>query len=701
MMHIRQPLAVLGFSFAAGLLGCAYFTTPQMQYAAILSIGLVLLGILLLLYRKGALLLVSSLMILLACVISLNQRTQLLESTEKLGGQAVSIAGTVSEGDADSGWLLSKAKVSTKAQTVTANILLQGDGDLTLSPGETITIEANLYDTPPHASQIGRGAQLTGWANSSTLRQLSPPPFWSQWRDTLLSYIQRNLRRTMGLGDNADLMHAILTGNDTAIPSRLYGDFQRAGIGHLLCVSGLHLSMMASIALFLLRPAGRRPALILSLVFMLLLVWLTGAGTSSLRALFMTTAAMSGELLHRETPPLNTLGGAVLLLTLWSPEVICQTGFLLSVSCILGLTVLLPAWIEVLDSKSALEEHRFLRAIVQATLPSLAITLATLPVMALVKGYTSLVSPIINIVMLPLVPFLLSCGLIAAFLGFAPAGFLCNQILDWITYLAEWGADQPVLPLGSSWAISCLITGIGVTFLLLALRGHPQIQTGISLLLLFCVSITGTMHFSQQQKALTISQLYGKEGSTLVLQLSNHAVVIGCGGSDYEGRQLADYLLASGVTRLEAIIIPWERLACTGGCYSLLTSFPAEMVISPEDSRVANAILFGGQPEWIPLTFSEWSMFDLGTLTIRMGKESSTLLLDLETIRICFQTLEDPIPYPADLHFFYNKKRPDSETTGQNYAIMKAALKDGTINSWRLPLSPIKEEKDSLDASTF
>ena len=46
MMHIRQPLAVLGFSFAAGLLGCAYFTTPQMQYAAILSIGLILLGIL-------------------------------------------------------------------------------------------------------------------------------------------------------------------------------------------------------------------------------------------------------------------------------------------------------------------------------------------------------------------------------------------------------------------------------------------------------------------------------------------------------------------------------------------------------------------------------------------------------------------------------------------------------------------------------
>lgn len=691
-MRVRQPLAVLGFSFAGGLLFCCFLSPKQMQILLLHALLLAAAGGWLFWKKKGGFLLAAGLMVLAASLVSLHLQKQLTIRWERAAGQEVILSGRVGEGSPSAGWVIENARISLDGQTFTAGVLLTGDQDLLLYEGEQITVSAKAADRLPALSQLARGAELTFRADSSSLDIISPQPWWGKLRTAILRRLQHNLRRTMG-GDAAGLMEAMLTGDSDAIPQRLYGSFQRAGAAHILCVSGLHLSLLSGMAISLLTPlAGRRQALAGGLFVMLLFVLLTGSGPSAVRALLMASIAAAAELAFRDSTPVNALGGVVLLMTIINPRLVCRMGFLMSVTSVLAVTAAAPSFTDHAVRLFGLQERPRLRGLIAAVAAAAAVPILTLPVSALFFGYTPLLAPVINLLILPLMPLLLSCGLLAGVFGLVPAGFLCEKLLLLVKIAAELGAEGPVLPLRTEALLPCaLCVGILLSLPLL-LKGKAAAKIAACAL---SVTVTaGGAFFADRagRKTLCISQYVTPSGSSILLQQGSEAVVIGCGGSAYEGRVLADALLAAGVTKISGVIIPADRLCYTGGAYSLLTVFGADKAVTPESSRMLQAFASAEVGEVLPLAPSRWLLFSEYECLLRTGGEQAVLLVELADGRLCLDYQKNPAPYEAAYRLFCDLKAEENKTPGST-SLMALSLRAGPDLRWRPEQQDRKERE--------
>lgn len=667
-MQIRQPFAVIGFSFAAALFLCSWLTIKQMSFLLPVVFLFFGLGLFLHIKKKGSLFLVISLVSFLAVIVSLTQQNRLWDIHEQTVDQNPVLTGVAVSGSADEGILIWNADLCWEYNNYKADVLLYGDSDLIVYPGETIQVYTSVQGIPS-ASQQGRGAQLVLRAHSDTLEILKDQPLWNKLRSKALSHIIGNLRRAIPDSEAAAMTIAILTGDDSAIPRRTYSLYQRSGIAHILCVSGLHLSILSGIILTALSFLGRRPALILSMVLMGIFVWLTGMGPSAVRAWIMTCLVMTAELFYRDSASVNSLGLAVLLLTLHEPALICRMGFLLSVSSVLAITAVAPSWQDTAIRLFRWEEKPGFAKLLGLFLPSVAVSLMTMPVMLLFTGYIPAISPLINMVILPLMPCLLICSLVTGLTGWNVTGTLCQKILRLFDIIAEIGSEGPILPLRSEIAgigVGCCILLAVIVFLL---KGRDYSRTAAGLLSITVLCGSYGIDVLQRQNHLLITQYTFSRSSSIVLQLDNRAVVIGAGASAYEGQKLTTELLANGVQKIDALIIPADKLGYTGGTYDLLTAMDVCTVISPKSSRVTQGLDFSTAKEFL-LQDSLWNLFDQGTLRLHTGGSSAAVIIEWNGRQILLNESSDSVPWPADIRLIYDKKAEETDTTRENYAIM-------------------------------
>ncbi|MBR6790862.1 MAG: ComEC/Rec2 family competence protein [Oscillospiraceae bacterium] len=604
----------------------------------------------------------------LAVYVSITGHNALWDLYETVADQDITLTGRSVSGTADEGILIRDALLTWESGETSASVILYGTDDLWILPGETFSVRASVQGLAS-PSQQGKGAQLSLWADASSLSVSAEQPFFYRLRSQLLDRMAFNLRRSITDSDSAALVTAMLTGDDGDIPDRVYSLYQRSGIAHILCISGLHLSILSAVILAALTFIGRRPALFLTILVTAGYVWLTGMGPSSVRAWIMTCLVMIAELFYRDSAPLNSLGLAVLLLTLYEPALVCRMGFLLSVTSVLAITALAPSWKSAAVRLLSWEEKSLPAKFIDIPLSSAAVSLLTLPILMIFTGYTPLLSPLFNMIVLPLMPVLLACELISSLTGCHFTGILCQKILALFEWTAQLGAEAPVLPLSG-----IVLIGIAGCILMAAivflLKGRDYTRAAAGLLSLIVLCVTGVLDDLSRENELCITQYTLSRGSSIVLQSGSRAILIGTGDGAYEGRQLTSALLAGGVSRIDALIIPADRLAYTGGSYSILTALGADTVLSPSSSRVMQALDHGSFETALPLSDSLWQLFDGGTLQVHTGADSAVLTLDWNNKQILLNESGDPVPWPADIRLIYDKKAEEPDTTRKNYAIM-------------------------------
>ena len=150
-----------------------------------------------------------------------------------------------------------------------------------------------------------------------------------------------------GLSDKTkEFLVATLLGDDSLIPETEHELFARAGIAHVLALSGLHvgvISVMISVMLFPLYVLRKRTALY---VVTIVLLWgyavMTGLNHSVVRAVIMASALLIAKIMQRPVSPLNTISLAALLILAVSPTAIYTIGFQLTFSAVIAIIVLTP-----------------------------------------------------------------------------------------------------------------------------------------------------------------------------------------------------------------------------------------------------------------------------------------------------------------------------------------------------------------------
>jgi len=140
------------------------------------------------------------------------------------------------------------------------------------------------------------------------------------------------------------VLRAILLGDRSSLDSETIENFRKTGLYHLLVIAGLHVGLLVLLATWFVRlfPLGEQARRLIVLVLLVGYSLLVEQRAPTLRATLMISLYLLARLLFRDHSPLNTIGLAALILMLWRPAWLFESGFQLSFSAallIVGLVV--------------------------------------------------------------------------------------------------------------------------------------------------------------------------------------------------------------------------------------------------------------------------------------------------------------------------------------------------------------------------
>lgn len=215
--------------------------------------------------------------------------------------------------------------------------------------------------------------------------------------------------------DDAGLMCAMLLGEKTYLPDEEKELYQRIGIGHMLVISGLHISLLAAGLFFFLRRfvMPMRPAVIVTVVFLCVYGKFTGFELAASRAVLMMCCALFARYTGRCYDPPSALSFSGIVTLVQEPEQLLQCGFLLSYTAVAGILLFAPV----------MERAQIKSKAAQAFFSSASVSVATLPVMLWFYHEICPYSVLVNMVVLPFLSLLIGVGATGGiFALFCPAG---------------------------------------------------------------------------------------------------------------------------------------------------------------------------------------------------------------------------------------------------------------------------------------
>lgn len=374
--------------------------------------------------------------------------------------------------------------------------------------------------------------------------------------------------------DIADVLIAMLTGDESGIDKNTLNGFRDIGIARVLAVSGLHLTLLASAITWVLRRFFINRKIIAVIVF--LVVWtfaaIAGFPMSSLRAAIMITVMLFGVLVDKLHTPLNSLGIALLAICVFNPYAAVDVGLLMSFSSTFGLICAAPElnrYVQrVLFKEKSGIAVSILRKTVSLFVYSFTASVFILPASVLFFRKVSLLSPITNLLLIPIAEFFLGIGMIAAFVGsFGNIGQLIAypfMAVDWVAgkvllFAVKIFDNIPgaVLNTGNNTeivVISCVL--IGVLWAILFYRSKQR-KYAFVFCSFCCVLITFVWfccgYLLNDPKTITV---YDVGNAEMILARDHQStVLIGAGGDDYN-ISLAQYDMQNkGITEITALVL--------------------------------------------------------------------------------------------------------------------------------------------------
>ncbi len=218
--------------------------------------------------------------------------------------------------------------------------------------------------------------------------------------------------------EESGIMKAMLTGEREDISEEVRDLYTKAGVTHILCISGLHMSVLALYISFFVENVCKRTArtaaavtIAASLGFLVFI----GPTPSSVRAVVMITIVMLGRICYRVNDRLNDIAVAALLILAVQPRFLWNAGFQLSFLTVTGLCI---------AGETAGTGGGTLEKLKEALRFSLYASLFSFPVVAYHFYGISLAGILANLVILPLSGVLLGAGILSVALGLfcIPAG---------------------------------------------------------------------------------------------------------------------------------------------------------------------------------------------------------------------------------------------------------------------------------------
>jgi competence protein ComEC len=305
---------------------------------------------------------------------------------------------------------------------------------------------------------------------------------------TLKNNFIENMGRVVREPDSS-LLAGLIFGVKQSLGQELLDDFKKVGLVHIIVLSGYNLTIVALAILYVTSYTGKRNlGFVLSAIGIVLFAIMVGLGATVVRASIMALIAILARYLGRPTDALRALFVAGFVMLLWNPLTLLRDpSFQLSFSATLGLILYSPFIYNFVSQKiPIITEKLGLREILSSTF---AVQLFVLPLLTKMSGVVSVISFVVNLLVLPLVPYAMLFGFLAGLFGFIPfigmplawaSGIIAFVFTKIIIFVTEVGASIPfaVLQTGALSIFGIIIWYLVYTFLYFKLskRNPPNLS---------------------------------------------------------------------------------------------------------------------------------------------------------------------------------------------------------------------------------
>ena len=469
-----------------------------------------------------------------------------------------------------------------------------------LQPGDIIRgtfrlKPALLKNERENYSLISRGIQIsgTGWDYA-----VSPPETerFGLFPQRLAVQLNQSLSRSVPR-DCLGFLQAIVTADRTNLSELDRNNLSVSGASHVIAISGMHVSMLVMMLLFVF-CWDQRLAAVICIPVLVLFVAMTGASPSVVRAAVMQSILVMAPVFRRENDPPTSLSAAALVLLLQNPWVITNVSFQLSFSAVAGLLLVTPtlyAWMKELSPINRLLSmegrrrlgnylFRVLKAVVRFAIGCVSATLGalllTVPISAYVFGTVPLYGLLTNLLILPVVLLCFVGGLLTAVSGLFLPGFaaaagkltaipvryillVCGRIASWP--FAALQADNPYV-IAFLLAVYAMI---GAAWLMHVQRLELPLGGIAAALMLTLIFYGRSCRFS----SFAVAALDVGQGQCICMQTKSFTAVVDCGGDSgtAAGSRCAGYLKDAGAYRIDALVLTHYDVDHINGVETLLS----------------------------------------------------------------------------------------------------------------------------------
>ena len=444
---------------------------------------------------------------------------------------------------------------------------------------------ANPHGFDFEAWALERGIRASGYVRRESAREplahhvAGWPQDLHRWRGE----VRENIDATLAGERLRGVIVALAIGDQDAIAAEDWNTFWATGVGHLVSISGLHITMLAALAagcagwLWLrlpgaaLRVPARRVAVAVGLAAAFAYTLMTGYAVPAQRTFIMLAVVASCVLLRRHGSASRVLALAALVVLLVDPWAVLAVGFWLSFGAVAAIFMAMGARTGAPGRVRA------------ALLEQWSVTLAMAPIMLALFQQVSLVAPLANAIAIPVVslivvPLAIAGGFLAVpFLLWAGHEILLHLMtplealaaLDWATYETA----EPSLPV--------LVAAIFGCAWVLAPRGVPMRSCGVFWIAPLFVIPAPQPAFG----AAWIDVLDVGQGLAIVVRTASHALLFDAGPSWYETdsgeRIVVPYLRGEGIRALDGLVVSHRDDDHAGGAASVVLARSPAWMLSP------------------------------------------------------------------------------------------------------------------------
>ncbi len=428
------------------------------------------------------------------------------------------------------------------------------------------------------------------------------------WVNRIRAGLDREIGRIFP-PEEAALIAAVTTGGKLPGAGDIRGAFRDAGLAHLFSISGTHFGFFALVLFALLRMALVRlprrwlermtehvtpseAAALLTFPFMLSYLLLSGARVPSVRAFVMTGMFLAGLLLGRRGGWLPFLGLAASVIVVLDPQALSGLSFQMSFLAVLFIGMFIwhgnagpPEYEDPREQGMPGKLLRYVRGLVFITL---AASVGLFPLVAYYFHYVSLVSPVANLIVGPLV----SMALVPFSLFGAAAYILTGYYVTWpavaivsraSVWLAELFAsvpmatvDVPAFPAG----VLVLYYGGFALWFRMRHRRWLLIIPALSVLLGVMIVLNTMPPGMEDTDTMRVTFPDAGRADAAVVELSPS----GGGGvtlvvdAARSGHEVASYLRQRGIRTIDAMVLSHAHADHAGGVRRLINEFTVREV---------------------------------------------------------------------------------------------------------------------------